>query len=160
MSERSRLPLQVTVNGKPRDIEVDPGDTLLTLLRDGLALTGAKRGCNQGICGACTVLLDGRPVRSCLTVAATCSGAEVETAEGLLEGNRLSALQQALVAQGAVQCGYCTPGMAVALTALLRETPIPTREEVREAISGHLCRCSGYSKIVDAAVSLANTEQA
>ncbi|MEX0922133.1 MAG: (2Fe-2S)-binding protein [Rhodovibrionaceae bacterium] len=152
--------LEVTVNGRPRRLEVDPGETLLSLLRERLELTGAKRGCNQGVCGACTVLLDGKPVRACLTVAASCGGAEVETAEGLLEGNRLSALQQALVAKGAVQCGYCTPGMAVALSALLRETPLPSREEVREAISGHLCRCSGYAKIVDAAVSVAEMEQA
>ena len=144
MSERSRIPLQVTVNGKPREIAVEPGDTLLTLLRDGLALTGAKRGCNQGLCGACTVLVDGRPVRSCLTVAATCSGAEVETAEGLLEGNRLSALQQALVDQGAVQCGYCTPGFVVACHALLERHPDPTDAEIDEALAGNLCRCGTY----------------
>ena len=152
--------IEVTVNGRAREISVEPGETLLTLLRERLDLTGAKRGCNQGLCGACTVLIDGKPVRSCLTIAANCGGTEVETAEGLLEGNRLSALQQAMVERGAVQCGYCTPGMAVALTALLRANPIPSREEVREAISGHLCRCSGYAKIVDAAVSVAETEQA
>lgn len=150
----------LTINGAACDVAVDGHRSLLDTLREEIGLTGTKKGCDVGDCGACTVLVDGRPVRSCLTVAATCSGAEVETAEGLLEGNRLSALQQALVDQGAVQCGYCTPGMAVALTALLRETPIPSRAEVRDAISGHLCRCSGYTKIVDAAVSVANTEQA
>ena len=157
--ESAQHAVAFTVNGKARQLFVEPAETLLSLLREQLTLTGAKRGCNQGVCGACTVLLDGKPVRACLTLAATCGGAEVETAEGLLEGNRLSALQQAMVEQGAVQCGYCTPGMAIALSALLRATPMPSREEVREAISGHLCRCSGYAKIVDAAVSVAEMEQ-
>lgn len=160
MSEAGELDLTLTVNSRERALHCAGGETLLEVLRTRLGLTGAKRGCNQGLCGACTVLLDGKPVRSCLTVAATCAGRSVETAEGLVQGVRLSPVQQALVDEGAVQCGYCTPGMVMALTALLRETPHPDVDEVREALSGHLCRCSGYVKIVDAALAAARAGSA
>lgn len=153
----SRHSVELTVNGTEHVLDVRARDTLLTVLRDRLDLTGSKRGCNQGVCGACTVLADGRPVRSCLTLAASCAGRTIETVEGLMDENDLSALQRALVDGGAVQCGYCTAGMVVALSGLLREQPNPDRDAVRHAISGNLCRCSGYTKIVDAAMSLSRT---
>lgn len=157
MSNDPPLAVALTVNGAEHAVAVRAGDTLLTVLRETLQLTGSKRGCNQGVCGACTVLADGRPVRSCLTLAAACPGREIETVEGLMEGRNLSAVQAAMVEAGAVQCGYCTPGIVIALTALLRSEPAPNRDEVREALSGNLCRCSGYVKIVDAAMSLAGS---
>ncbi|MBM3525913.1 MAG: (2Fe-2S)-binding protein, partial [Alphaproteobacteria bacterium] len=128
--------------------------TLLGALRDSLQLTGTKRGCDMGVCGACTVLIDGLPVRACLTLAPSCQGRDVTTIEGLADGLALTAVQQALLEAGAVQCGFCTPGMAIALTALFAETPRPDVAAVREAISGNLCRCSGYGKIVEAALAL------
>ncbi|MEQ8442585.1 MAG: (2Fe-2S)-binding protein [Alphaproteobacteria bacterium] len=153
--EDTSVALRMTVNGRAQTVACDGGETLLTVLRERLDLTGTKRGCNQGLCGACTVLLDGKPARACLTIAATCENRTVETVEGLLRGARLSSVQQALVDSGAVQCGFCTPGMTIALTALLRAEPRPDKESVREALSGHLCRCTGYVKIVDAALAAA-----
>ena len=130
-------------------------DTLLTVLRERFGLLGAKRGCDQGVCGACTVLMDGKPVRACLSLAANCEGSEFTTVEAMAAdpiGNRL---QEAFVAIGAVQCGFCTSGMLLAACALLRENPDPQPDDVREALSGNLCRCSGYRKIVDAVIQAA-----
>ncbi|MBW7851328.1 MAG: (2Fe-2S)-binding protein [Rhodospirillales bacterium] len=141
------------INGVEHSVAADGRRTLLEVLRDELGLTGAKRGCNQGVCGACTVLLDGRPVRACLSLAAACAGHEITTVEGLTEGNELTPVQQAFVEHGAVQCGFCTPGMVLTATALLKENPKPNVAEVRTALSGNLCRCSGYRKIVDAVVA-------
>ena len=147
---RDDLAYTLTVNGTSRAVTA-PGDTtLLEALRVNLTLTGTKRGCDQGVCGACTVLADGRPVRSCLMLAATCEGREITTIEGLSPGNALNELQEAFVVEGAIQCGFCTPGMLLSISAMLQEQPNASVDDIREAISGNLCRCSGYSKIVDA----------
>jgi aerobic-type carbon monoxide dehydrogenase small subunit (CoxS/CutS family) len=147
--------LQFIVNDEPREIAVEPWWTLLEVLRDQLALTGAKKGCDRGDCGACTVLLDGRPIVSCCTLAVQAHGHRITTIEGLLEAGQPSPLQRAFVEHGAVQCGFCTPGMVMAAAALLHENPCPTEAEVREAIAGNLCRCTGYTKIVDAILAAA-----
>ena len=145
-----RLPVTLNVNDERHDISVAVGDTLLDVLRDSLHLTGAKRGCNQGVCGACTVLADGEPIRACLALTVNCTDVEITTAEGLLDQGELSAVQQAFVDSGAVQCGFCTPGMVLAATALLNANAAPSVEEIRDGLSGNLCRCSGYAKIIEA----------
>jgi aerobic-type carbon monoxide dehydrogenase small subunit (CoxS/CutS family) len=143
-------PLTLTVNDRARAVRAAPAETLLEVLRDQLGLTGAKRGCNQGVCGACTVLLAGRPVRSCLSLALNCADQPITTIEGLATGRQLSPLQQAVVESGAVQCGFCISGILLSATALLAANPRPSTDEVRVALSGNLCRCSGYRKIIDA----------
>jgi carbon-monoxide dehydrogenase small subunit len=152
---REVLAYDLNVNGEATPVRADASATLLEVLRTELNLTGSKRGCNQGVCGACTVMLDGRPVRSCLTLAANVGEREVTTVEGLAPAGALSRVQQAFLDSGAVQCGFCTPGMVVAMESLLRENPKPDAEAVREALSGNLCRCSGYVKIVEAAMRAA-----
>jgi len=149
------LVFELSVNGEAVPVRARADATLLEVLRRDLDLTGAKRGCNQGVCGACTVLLDGRPVRGCLTLAANVGGRAVTTIEGIAVDGRLSRVQRAMVEQGAIQCGFCTPGIVLTLEALLRETPDPSAEELREGLSGNLCRCSGYVKIVAAAQAAA-----
>ena len=144
------MEIRLKVNGEARVADVPSSATLVELLREGLGLTGTKVGCGRGECGACTVLLDGRPVNSCLVYAAQCQGCEVLTIEGLADDDALDRVQRAFAEAGAVQCGFCTPGMIMSAHALLRENPHPTREEIEEAISGNLCRCTGYVKIVDA----------
>jgi aerobic-type carbon monoxide dehydrogenase small subunit (CoxS/CutS family) len=144
----------LVINGERRPLRVAPFETLLTTLRDRLGLTAAKRGCNQGVCGACSVLIDGRPARACLSVTANCVDLAITTAEGLSAPLELSPLQAAMVRSGAIQCGFCTPGMLISLTALLQESPRPTREEIRTAISGNICRCTGYQKIVEAVADM------
>jgi carbon-monoxide dehydrogenase small subunit len=141
---------RLTVNGTERSAVVDGTETLLTTLRDRLALLGAKRGCDQGVCGACTVLMDGRPVRACLSLAANCEGSALTTIEGMSRDALGRDLQQAFVELGAVQCGFCTAGMLLSAYALLRENPEPQVDDVRDGLSGNLCRCSGYRKIIDA----------
>jgi carbon-monoxide dehydrogenase small subunit len=139
----------VTVNGMPRDLEIDPRLTLVYLLRDNLGLTGTHVGCTTGNCGACTVLLDGKTVKSCSIFAADVSGSEIVTVEGLSTGLReLHPVQQAFVDNQGLQCGFCTPGMVLSALALLDENPRPTEDEIRHAISGNLCRCTGYQFIV------------
>jgi carbon-monoxide dehydrogenase small subunit len=138
------------VNGQPVELAVAPYRTLLDVLRDDLGLTGAKKGCDRGDCGACTVLLDGKPVTSCMMLAVQAEGRAITTIEGLSAGGRLHPVQQAFVDYGAVQCGFCTPGMILAAVALLEEHPHPTEAQVRAAIAGNLCRCTGYAKIVEA----------
>lgn len=138
------------VNGKEVQVEAPAGITLLELLREYLGLTGTKEGCGVGECGACTVLLDGVPVDSCLLPAAKAEGREVTTIEGLAQGEKLHPLQEAFISEGAVQCGFCTPGMIMSAKALLDREPHPTREQIKEAISGNLCRCTGYAQIVRA----------
>lgn len=145
-----RLPITLKINGAERTAAVRPGDTLLTTLREDLNLQGSKRGCNQGVCGACTVLIDGRPHRSCLSLTANCIDAEITTIEGLAPDGRLSAIQKAFVETGAVQCGFCTSGMLLAAHVCLQANAKPTAEDVKRALSGNICRCSGYTKIVDA----------
>ena len=148
--------LRFTVNEEPREIAVEPWWTLLDVLRDQLELTGAKKGCDRGDCGACTVLLDGKPIVSCTTLAVQAHGRRVTTIEGLMSEGQPHPLQQAFVDVGAVQCGFCTPGMVLAAKALLDENPSPTEDDVREAIAGNLCRCTGYAKIVEAVLSVAH----
>ena len=142
--------MKLTVNRRPCVVEGPPLARLLDVLRGPLALTGTKEGCGEGECGACTVLLDGEPVNSCLVAAGQCEGREVVTVEGLAPGDALSPLQKCFVEHGGAQCGICTPGMLVAAHALLRANPSPSADEVREAIAGNLCRCTGYQRIVDA----------
>ncbi|OHB74181.1 MAG: (2Fe-2S)-binding protein [Planctomycetes bacterium RBG_16_59_8] len=142
--------LTVTVNGVKRETAVEPNRTLLEMLRTDLGLTGAKHGCGEGDCGACTVLLDGVPVNACLVLALETEGREVVTIEGIDRGTALHPLQEAFWEAGAVQCGYCTPGMILSAKALLDHVPAPTENDVRLAISGNLCRCTGYQKIVEA----------
>ncbi len=155
----ARFLLSLTVNGEPRELLVDPRRSLLDVLRNDLDLRGAHRGCDSGDCGACTVLLtppDGRqaiPVAACLVLAAACHEASVLTIEGLAQGGELHPLQQALVKHGAIQCGFCTPGMVMAGVALLADHPQPSEAEVRQALAGNLCRCTGYKKIVEAVLA-------
>jgi carbon-monoxide dehydrogenase small subunit len=140
----------LNVNGTVRGIETPAFETLLETLRERLALTAAKRGCNQGVCGACTVLLDGRAVRSCLTLTANCDETTITTVEGLAPAGQLSPLQRAFADAGAVQCGFCTAGMLMSAHALLQRNAKPGIDEIREGMAGNLCRCSGFRKIVDA----------
>jgi carbon-monoxide dehydrogenase small subunit len=148
--------LRFTVNGQPAVAEVPAHWTVLDLLRDRLGLLGAKYGCGEGVCGTCTVLLDGEPVRGCLVLAAHVSGRALCTVEGLGAAGALDPLQQSFVHHGAAQCGFCTPGMLLAARALLAEQPAPTRDEVAAALSGNLCRCTGYTKIVEAVLAAAS----
>jgi aerobic carbon-monoxide dehydrogenase small subunit len=142
--------IQLRVNGEQVETAVESNQTLLQFLREDLGLTGTKHGCGLGDCGACTVILDGRPVNACLVLAVQARGREVLTIEGLAENGHLHPIQQAFVAKGAIQCGFCTPGMILSAKALLDENPKPTEAEIRTAISGNLCRCTGYQKIVEA----------
>jgi carbon-monoxide dehydrogenase small subunit len=151
------MPVEIAlaVNGAPVRAEVEPRQSLADLLRESLALTGTHLGCEHGACGACTVLVDGAAVRACLMLAVQADGAEVVTVEGLARGAALSPLQHAFRAHHALQCGFCTPGFLVAATALLAENPDPTPDEVRAALSGHICRCTGYVGIVEAVLAAA-----
>ena len=151
--------IALTVNGEQREADVPSAATLVEMLREHLGLVGTKVGCGHGECGACTVLLDGEPVNSCLVFAAQCDGHEVTTIEGLRRNGALDRIQNAFVDAGAVQCGFCTPGMIMSAAALLSFNPEPSRDEIEEAISGNLCRCTGYVKIVDA-VQLASARTA
>src|SRR3954454_8258357 len=148
------------VNDRSYPLELDAGRTLLTVLRSELVLTGAKEGCDDSECGACMVLIDGRPVNSCSYLAVQADGREITTVEGLAEGSELAPLQQAFLNAGGVQCGFCTPGMLISATALLRENASPTEDEVRLALAGNLCRCTGYQKIVSAVLSAADQRSA
>ncbi|MCL5950496.1 MAG: (2Fe-2S)-binding protein [Chloroflexi bacterium] len=148
--------ITLTVNGDAFELDVDPRRTLLEALRDKLELRGTHLGCNTGDCGACTVLLDGEPVPSCLVLAVDADGHEVTTVEGLVQDGQPHPVQNAIVAHGGIQCGYCTPGIVISSVALLKRNPHPTEAEVREAIAGNLCRCTGYQKIVEAVMDVAN----
>ena len=142
--------ITLTVNEMPETVAVPSNMTLLQLLRDKLSLTGTKNGCTAGECGACTVLMNGEPVNSCMVLAAECDGAVVVTVEGLARNGKLNRVQEAITKSGGVQCGFCTPGMLISATALLERNPQPTEQDVREALVGNLCRCTGYFRIVDA----------
>jgi len=146
--------IEITVNGKKRKVTVRPQDLLLNVIRDDLRLKGTKYGCGTGECGACTVLLDGKPILSCLALAITADKKSITTIEGIGTNEKLHPLQQAFVDSGAVQCGYCTPGMIISAKDLIDKNPNPTEEEVKQAIKGNLCRCTGYVKII-AAIQLA-----
>ena len=147
MKRREEVVLRV--NGISYQVEIEPWRTLVEVLRETLGLTGTKKSCNEGECGACTVMMDGRPVASCLVLAVDAQGKEIVTIEGLSEGERLHPIQEAFLKHGAIQCGFCTPGMVISAKALLDQNPRPTVTEVRKAISGNLCRCTGYQHIVD-----------
>ncbi len=147
---RLKVRVALNVNGESREALVPVHKTLLEVLREDLGLTGTKHGCELGECGTCTVLVDGQPVLSCLALPVESEGARITTVEGMAEGGRLHPLQQAFAELGAAQCGYCTPGILLTATALLAERPSPTRTEVKEALAGNLCRCTGYTKILDA----------
>lgn len=142
--------MKFRINGEFYEEEIDVRRTLLEVLREHFGLMGTKKGCNEGDCGACTVLLDGKPVASCLTLAVRAQGREIQTVEGLSDGEELEPLQQAFIKHGAFQCGFCTSGMLMAAKGLLSETPYPGEAEARRAIAGNLCRCTGYNRIVDA----------
>ncbi len=142
--------LKLKVNGEFHEVFTEPSRTLLEVLRENLGLQGTKEGCNEGDCGSCTVLIDGRPELSCIMLAASAQGHDITTIEGLADGNNLDPLQESFLEKGAVQCGYCTPGMLLSAKALLKRNPQPTRAEIKKGISGNLCRCTGYQMIVDA----------
>jgi carbon-monoxide dehydrogenase small subunit len=142
--------VSIEVNGEHHDVTVRPRHVLVEVLREKIGLTGTKDGCEQGACGACTVLLDGRPVLSCMTLAVECDGKKIRTVEDLAQGETLSPIQQAFLDQGAVQCGFCTPGMLISATALLEKNPKPSVSEIKKALEGNLCRCTGYNAIVAA----------
>src|SRR5574341_146941 len=148
-----KYPLDLTVNGDAVSLHVAATRSLLDVLRDELDLRGAHRGCDSGDCGACTVLLDGRPVTSCLVLALDAEGSEVVTVEGVAPSGALHPVQAAFVRLGAIQCGFCTPGMIMSAVALLDENPHPTPDEARSALAGNLCRCTGYAKIIEAVVA-------
>ncbi len=149
-------PVKIYVNGEPNDVKVEPLETLLTVLRDDLGLVGTKEGCGTGYCGACTVLIDGRPVNSCLYLAVDADRREVTTVEGLAnEDGSLHPLQSAFIEYGGLQCGFCTPGMLMAAAAFLAENSSPTEDAVRAALSGNLCRCTGYQSIVRSVIAAA-----
>ncbi|MDF1591128.1 MAG: (2Fe-2S)-binding protein [Desulfobacterales bacterium] len=149
------ISIELKVNGEIHAVSVKPNETLLDVLRDKIGLTGTKKGCDTGQCGACTVLLDGKPVTSCLMLAIDVKKSEILTIEGLADNGSLHSLQEAFVNEGAVQCGYCTPGMILSAKALLDQNPHPSEGEIKEAISGNLCRCTGYVKIIQAVSSAA-----
>ena len=144
------MQLNLKINGKSHQYDVNPNMTLLQLIRNEIGLTGTKEGCGSGECGACTVILDGKPVRSCIILAVEADECEIETIESLSEGGELHPIQEAFLEEDAVQCGFCTPGMVMATKALYNQKPEPTDEDVMNALSGHLCRCTGYKHIVDA----------
>jgi carbon-monoxide dehydrogenase small subunit len=151
--------IALTVNGEYEQVDVPSQMTLLQMLRDKLALTGTKNGCNAGECGACTVLLDGEPVNSCMVLAVECGGSEILTVEGLAKDGVLDPVQQAIIDHGGVQCGFCTPGILISSRALLDRQPDPTEDEIRQALVGNLCRCTGYLRIVDAVKDAASRQQ-
>lgn len=150
------MDVSLTLNGQPVSVEVEPREMLIDVLRERLRLKGTKRSCDIQVCGACTVLVDGMPVSSCTTLCADVEGRCVTTIEGLADGKRLDPVQRAFIAHGALQCGFCTPGMVLAVKSLLAEVPSPTEETVRHYLRGNLCRCTGYVKIIEAIMDLAN----
>lgn len=151
--------IKLFVNGKEFSVHVSSDRSLLDVLREDLELTGTKRGCDKGDCGACTVLVNGEPVNSCLLLAVQAEGKEITTIEGVAQGEKLNPVQEAFINHGAVQCGYCTPGMVLTSIAFLRENSSPSREEIQRAISGNLCRCTGYVQIIDAIESVAQMRE-
>jgi carbon-monoxide dehydrogenase small subunit len=141
--------VNVTINGEREQVLVPSNMTLMRMLRESVALTGTKNGCSAGECGACTVLLNGEPVNSCMVLAVECEGAEITTVEGLAGENQLHPIQEALIREGGVQCGFCTPGILISAHALLQRSPNPSDDEIREALVGNLCRCTGYVRIIE-----------
>ena len=154
-SDSQFLPLSFTLNGRPQELEVEPHELLLDVVRDRLGLTGAKRSCDVQVCGACTVLVDGRPVSACTTLAFEVRGRSVLTIEGLAQDGKLHPLQQAFIDHGGFQCGFCTPGMILAAKALLDDYPQPTEAELKHFMHGNICRCTGYKKIIESIMAAA-----
>jgi len=148
--------INVTVNGTTEQVDVPSNMTLLQMLREKLAVTGTKNGCAAGECGACTVLMNGEPVNSCMVLAAECNGAEIVTVEGLSHENKLDPIQEEMIKAGGVQCGFCTPGVLISARALLNRNPKPNEFEIRDALVGNLCRCTGYIRIIEAVKNAAN----
>jgi aerobic carbon-monoxide dehydrogenase small subunit len=142
--------IDLRINGEVHSLEVETKRTLLDVLRQDLLLTGTKSGCNQGVCGACSILVDGNSIRSCLSLAVAMQGRDIVTIEGLSDGARLDPVQQAFIDVGAIQCGFCMPGMIISARALLDKNPRPSREEIRHALGNNICRCSGYVRVIDA----------
>ncbi|MBP1731658.1 MAG: pcmS [Deltaproteobacteria bacterium] len=159
MRKSGKKSVVLRVNGEEHELLIYPHRTLSEVLREELQLTGTKQSCNEGACGSCTVLLDGLPVRSCLLLAADVEGREITTIEGLAEEGKLHPLQASFVEHYAIQCGFCTPGMILTAKALLEKNPHPTDKEIRDAISGNICRCTGYAKIVEAIKAASGTER-
>ena len=159
MDPSATVVCRLSVNGDTRDCAIPPHTTLLEALRYGLGLTGSKQGCDKGDCGACTVVIDGRPVLSCITLALACEGREIVTVEGLARAGELHPLQDELDRTGGAQCGFCTPGILMSAWALLEKSPAPSRAEIAEALSGNLCRCTGYTKIFEAVEAAARRRQ-
>ncbi|MBP1718474.1 MAG: aerobic-type carbon monoxide dehydrogenase, small subunit CoxS/CutS-like protein, partial [Deltaproteobacteria bacterium] len=149
-----RYPLKLTVNGELHELEIPAQRTLLDVIREDLGFTGTKQGCGNGECGACTVLLEGEPVNACLVLALQADGKSITTIEGVSRAGALDPIQEAFIAKGAIQCGFCTPGMVLSVKALLDRNPRPDEMEIREALTGNFCRCTGYQKIVEAVHSL------
>ena len=159
MSVKEHL-FKAQVNGELTELRINPGETLLEALRERLGLTGSKEGCGEGVCGACTVIVDGTARRACLTLALEADGCEVLTVEGLALGEKLSPLQKAFVLEGAIQCGFCTPGMLMASHDLLQKQPNPDAGAIETQLSGHICRCTGYAKIIQAVKQVADIQAA
>jgi len=155
--EHANHRLRCTINGAALELDVDPFETIYDTLRERLRLTGTKGACLEGECGSCTILVDGVPVTSCLVLAPQVEGKTITTIEGLAERGHLHVVQRSFIDRGAVQCGYCTPGLIMSAVALLEHTPRPTREQVREGLAGNLCRCTGYMKIIDAVLDAADS---
>jgi carbon-monoxide dehydrogenase small subunit len=153
-----QITITLDINNTRHNVAVLPNDTLMEVLREKLDLIGAKEGCDEGICGSCTVQMDGRPVRSCLTLALEAVGSKIKTVEGLANGDDLSDLQNSFITHGAVQCGFCTPGMLMTADALLEKDPHPDEETVRQALAGNICRCTGYTRIVKAVAHAKNPQ--
>ena len=153
-----KIQITLNVNDKPCEVMAAANDTLLDVLRDELDLTGSKESCGEGVCGSCTIHMDGKPVRSCLTLAMEAIGTKIKTVEGLADGDDLSDLQQSFIDHGAVQCGFCTPGMLMSADALLNENPSPDDKTIRKALAGNICRCSGYAKLIDAVAHTGNPQ--
>jgi carbon-monoxide dehydrogenase small subunit len=157
MDKTAKRIVRLTVNNELFEVAINLNRTLLEVLREELSLTGTKESCGQGACGSCTVLLDGLPVRSCLLLAVETEGREITTIEGLSQGEKLHPVQEAFIEHHAIQCGFCSPGMILTATALLEDNPKPTEDEIRHALSGNICRCTGYAKIIGAVKSLADS---
>ncbi len=153
---KNRVAITLKVNGQAYDLEIEPQRTLVEVLREMLGFTGTKKSCNEGECGACTVIMDGKPVASCLVLALDAQGKEILTIEGLARGEDLHPLQVAFVRKGGIQCGFCTPGMIMSAKALLDENKNPTDDDIKESIAGNLCRCTGYVKIIEAVKAAAH----
>ena len=154
-----KIKIILDINDMLEEVEISSNDTLLEVLRDQLDLTGSKESCGEGACGSCTIHMDGKPVRSCLTLALEAEGAKIKTVEGLADGDQLTDLQQSFIDHGAVQCGFCTSGMLMSADALLKDNPKPDKAQIKKALAGNICRCTGYTKIIEAVAHAGNPRE-